>query len=260
MKIIVMTDLEGIAGVDTYEMISSGRNEDYTAACRALMLDVNAAVRGYFDAGADQVYVYDGHGGGKNFIRPMLDERAIQLNNEEFHALVKSGETNAYAEIGLHAMAGTQNAFLEHTQSSKQWFDYQINGISCGEFVQGAAFVGHFGIPFIFVSGDDAACEEARRFVPEIATAVVKHAHGRNAAVSLPREEADRLIYETAKQSVSLISKIKPYKIDLPAEICVTFQRTDYCDSLADRYERIGSRTLRRVTKNIENYSDLLFP
>jgi D-aminopeptidase len=38
-------------------------------------------------------------------------------------------EIDAYAEIGLHAMAGTQNAFLEHTQSSKQWFDYQINGV-----------------------------------------------------------------------------------------------------------------------------------
>ncbi|MBP3605414.1 MAG: M55 family metallopeptidase [Clostridia bacterium] len=260
MRIIVMTDLEGIAGVDSYEMIASGNEEDYTAACRALMSDLNAAVRGYFDAGAEAVYVYDGHGRGKNFIRPMLDPRAVQLDNEDFHTLVKSGGIDAYAEIGLHAMAGTENAFLEHTQSSKTWFDYRINGVSCGEFVQGAAFVGEFGIPFIFVSGDGAACEEAKRFVPDIATAVVKQAEGRNKAVSLSREAADRLIYETAKASVKRIGSIRPYKIALPAEITLTLQRTDYCDDLAKRYERTDARTVRRITERIERYADLLFP
>lgn len=260
MKILIMSDLEGIAGVDTYEMIAENKGEGYDEACKLLMLDLNAAVRGYFDAGAEAVYVYDGHGGGKNFVHSMLDPRAIQLNNEEFHALVKNGEIDAYAEIGLHAMAGTMNAFLEHTQSSKKWFDYRINGVSCGEFVQGAAFVGNFGIPFIFVSGDDAACEEAECFVPGIATAVIKHAEGRNKAHSLPRKEAEKEIYEAAKASVSLIGKIAPYRISLPAEVRLTLQRTDYCDAFANRYERVDSRTVQKTVEKINCYSDLLFP
>ena len=260
MKILIMTDLEGIAGVDRYEMIAKNEGAGYEEACKLLMADLNAAVRGYFDAGADTVYVHDGHYRGQNFVRSMLDPRAIQTNSDTFHSLIKSGEIDGYAEIGLHAMAGTMNAFLEHTQSSKQWFDYQINGRSCGEFIQGAAFVGQFGVPFIFVSGDDAACEEAKCFVPDIATAIVKHAEGRNRAHSLSREEAEKKIYEAAMRSVSLIGKIKPYKILLPAEVRLTLQRTDYCDSLADRYERLDSRTVRKTVQKIDCYSDLLFP
>jgi D-amino peptidase len=155
-------------------------------------------------------------------------------------------------------MAGTEKAFLEHTQSSKTWFDYKINGKSCGEFIQGAAYVGAYDIPFIFVSGDEAACNEAKSFIPEIATAVEKHAIERNTAKSLPTLEARNLIKSTAAESLKLINKIKPYKISLPAEITVTFQRTDYCDEAAKKYERINSRTVRKVIETIIDYHSLI--
>ena len=74
--------------------------------------------------------------------------------------------------------------------------------------MQGAAFIGAFGAPFIFVSGGDAVCNEASRFVPGILAAVVKHAEGRNKAYSLPRKEADTLIYNTARASVAFIKKL----------------------------------------------------
>ena len=65
------------------------------------------------------------------------------------------------------------------------------------------------------------------------------------------------MIYEKAKESVSLINKIAPYKISLPAEIQVTFQRTDYCEALCDKYERVDSRTLKKTINEITNYSSL---
>ena len=222
------------------------------------MLDTNAAIDGFYDAGVNKVYVYDGHGKGTNFIKEMLDKRAEQVYANNWHKLITSGIIDAYAEVGLHAMSGTENAFLEHTQSSKTWFDYKINGISCGEFIQGAAYVGAYGIPFIFVSGDDAACNEAKKFIPDISVAVVKHPHGRNRSVSLPESEARKLISNTAKDSVKKIKKIDPYKISLPAEITVTFQRTDYCDEAAKKYERINSRTVKKVVTEITDYTSLI--
>ena len=110
----------------------------------------------------------------------------------------------------------------------------------------------------IFISGDDAACREAQEFIPGIATANVKHPQGRNRAISLPSEKARALIREVAHDSVKLVGKIPPYRIFLPAEITVTFQRTDYCDDAAKKYERIDSRTVRKIIDKIIDYHSLI--
>jgi len=258
MKILLMTDLEGITNVDSIDCIFEA--EPYELARAELMKDVNAAIAGYYDAGAEKVYVVDGHGGGTNFIKEMLDPRAEQLVYPEWDKLIASKGVDAYAEIGLHAMAGAMNAFLEHTQNSKKWFDCKINGRSSGELIQGAGFAGAFDIPMILVTGDYAVCEEAKAFLGDIATVPVKRAVGRNKAVSLPSEEARRAIYEGAKYSVSLIGRVKPYKVQLPAEILYTFQRTDYADDYArlDRLSRVDSRTVRKWVTEITSYKDLL--
>ena len=258
MKILLMTDIEGITNIDSFEMMQMTAGAGYVRACTELMLDVNAAIAGFYDAGVEKVYVYDGHGKGTNFIKEMLDPRAEQLYRHNWHKVVTSGEINAFAEVGLHAMAGAENAFLEHTQSSKTWYDYKINGVSCGELIQGAAYVGNYGIPVIFVSGDEAACKEANDFIPGILTAAVKKANGRNNAISLPTEESRKLIHDKAIEAVNKITEFSPYKIELPATIEVTFQRTDYCDDAAKNNERIGSRTIRKVINEITDFMSLL--
>ena len=259
MNILLMTDIEGITGVDYEYMVHRDNKENYLNACKELMLDINAALKGFFDGGATNIYVYDGHGGGGNFIKEMLDPRAIQLDKTNWHEYVSGGKIDAFAEVGIHAMAGTYMGFLEHTQSSKTWFDYKINGKSCGELIQGAAYVGAYDIPMIFASGDEAMEKEAREFLgDEFSFATVKRAISRNEAVSLPANEARKLIYEKAKDSINLIGKIKPYKISFPAEITVTFQRTDYCDEAAKKYERIDSRTVRKSIDKIDTFLSLI--
>ena len=259
MNILLMTDIEGITGVDHEYMIHSDAGEAYTKACKLLMKDTNSAIKGFFDGGAENVYVYDGHGQGTNFIKDMLDPRAKQLFRDNWHDYVSHGMIDAYAEVGVHAMAGTHMGFLEHTQSSKTWFDYQINNRSCGEIIQGAAYVGAYDIPMIFASGDAAACKEAKEFFgADFPFATVKQALCRNEAKSLPENQAHALIYKTAKESLKLICKIKPYKIDLPAEIRVTYQRTDYSESAAKKYVRIDSRTVMKRIEKITDYMSLL--
>ncbi len=260
MNILLMTDIEGITGVDHEYMVHPDAGSDYVRACCELMLDTNAAIAGFLDGGADTVYVYDGHGKGTNFIKELLDPRAIQLYSHNWHSYVAGGKVDAYAEVGIHTMAGTYMGFLEHTQSSKKWLDYKINGISCGEIIQGAAYVGAYGIPMIFASGDEAMEKEAYEFFGEnFSFATVKKALCRNEAVSLPSEVARKLIYEKAKASIDLIEKTKPYKITLPAEITVAFQRTDYCDEAAKKYERIDARTVKKTIDRIDTYMSLIF-
>ena len=191
MKILLMTDLEGISGVNTIEKVSDEGTPGHRFALERLMLDVNAAVDGAFRGGATDVYVKDGHGGGNNFIKEMLDPRAIQIpDSVGWQKLIRNGEIDAYMEVGAHAMAGTINGFLDHTQSSKNWHNYIVNGRKSGEIAQGAIFAGAFDVPFVMVSGDEAACVEAKALLGDIECAVVKYGIGRNNARLVDLDEA----------------------------------------------------------------------
>ncbi len=257
MNALLMTDLEGITGVDSIDMIFD-RGEGYKRATENLMGDVNAAAAGLFDAGVKEVFVVDGHGGGDNFIPGLLDPRVTWLKSG-WEDAIRDGLVDLYGEIGLHAMAGAPNAFLDHTQNSREWFEYRINGRPSGELAQGAGFAGAFGVPTLLVTGDIAVCEEARYLLGDIAVAAVKRAVGRNRAISLPEGEARELIRKAAGRAPELVGKIRPLRIGTPMELTFTFQRTDYCENHQNGLnERIGPRTLRKRVEKIREYADFM--
>ena len=113
MKIYIGTDLEGISGIDCIEMIQPGDSR-YLESIERLMADLNAEIDGAFAGGATHVTVSDGHCTGKNFDISLLDPRAEldEARGEKMDA----GYDGAFI-IGAHAMAGTLNGFLDHTQS-----------------------------------------------------------------------------------------------------------------------------------------------
>ena len=67
MKILISADMEGVTGVTTWDQVTPGHPE-YARFRKLMTADVNAAVRGAFDAGADQVVVADGHWNGSNIL------------------------------------------------------------------------------------------------------------------------------------------------------------------------------------------------
>ncbi len=261
MNVFIITDLEGISGIGQISQVADTGAETYRFSLERLMADTNAAVAGAFAGGAGEVYVEDGHGGGANFIEGMLDSRAVQVKNMNAEHL-DIRKIGLFMSVGAHAMSGTLNAFLDHTQSSLAWHDYTVNGRRCGELAQSAAFAGAYGIPMVMVSGDEAACAEGRQFFGDIETAVVKYAVGRNTARLIDLKEAEERIFEAAKKSMSLADKIRPFRPLMPAEIRLEFNRADYCDSAMQRggkIERLDARTVRKVIPEIAAFTDLLF-
>ncbi len=251
MKIYIMTDLEGISGVDSIDMIPEA-NEGYRRAVQYLCDDINAAVEGAFRAGATEVVVRDGHGSGKNFSPDMLDPRATYDDTKAYAGMLDDSFAGVFV-IGAHAMAGTANAFLDHTQSSICWHNYYINGIRSGELAQYACMAGHHNVPILFVSGDEAACQEARAFFAGVETAAVKNAIGRNHAECYDRTDCLDKIQTAAQRSISRIGKIRPYRPLLPMEIRVEFNRADYCDAAVEAkpyLERLDARTVRKITNS----------
>jgi D-amino peptidase len=122
--------------------------------------------------------------------------------------------------LGFHAMMGTPDGVLNHTQSSESENRYWYNGVESGELAQNAAIAGYFGVPPIMVSGDEATCREARQFFGNgIVTVAVKRGVAREAAVLYPFEETRKALYEGAKKAVLAISSCKPYILDTPVKV-----------------------------------------
>jgi len=165
-------------------------------------------------------------------------------------------------EVGAHAMAGTQNGFLDHTQNSRQWYNYYVNGRKMGETGQLALLAGAYGIPFCMMAGDEAGCVEAKALLGDIETAVVKYGIGRNLAKLEPLEVAEQRIHDAAETAMkrALAGEFKPYKPIMPLDIKLELYRSDFCDERAkqDNVERLDARTLRKVVTKIVHYKDIM--
>lgn len=259
MKIYIHTDLEGVAGLDAEEQRDYEKKDIYRQSCEKLTLDVNAAVAGAFDGGADHVTVLDAHAGDRqNFILDMLDKRAendVRSYAEWWGKLGQGYDATFF--VGAHAMAGTVNGFLDHTMNSTTIYNYCINGRRVGELAIWAIVAGGFGVPMVMVSGDEAACAEARAFLGPMETAPVKQGVGRNKAIAYPVDEARARIREAARKAIGLIGQVKPFKLIAPMEVRLECTRSDYCDGMAalEGVERLDARTLRIVARD---HTDIL--
>jgi D-amino peptidase len=174
MKIYIMTDMEGVSGVLNHDdwVMPAGRY--YDAGKQLLTLEVNAAIEGFFAAGATEIYVADGHGAG-GIDNILLDKRAYYIRGflPDPYPFYLDETFDAIAWVGQHAKSGTPYAHLPHTG----WFDvldYRVNGISVGEFGQFAMCGAFLGVRAIFGSGDEAFTIEAQELIPGIETVNVK--------------------------------------------------------------------------------------
>lgn len=258
LSALVITDLEGISGVSTIEAIPTD-SPLYPDACERLIGDTNVAVEALFDSGAETVYVLDGHGSGSNFPENSFDKRATRVNIAGLSFAIK--EVSAVVLVGMHAMAGTMTAFLDHTQNSAKIHRYFYNGKRIGEMTQAGFFAGLFGVPVVAVSGDAAACREAEELFPEIPTAVVKTAVRRNLAECLPTDEARKRIYEAVRLGFLKREGFEPMKAELPLTVEIEFNRCDYADEAIinnPRLERVDEYLVREVKSRVEGYLDIL--
>jgi len=217
MKILLMTDMEGVAGVLDHDNWVLPDARFYAKGLRLLAGEVNAAIDGLVAGGAREVIVYDGHGAGG--IDPeLLDERA-QLVRGVHEQVYPWGLDNTFAGlafVGQHAKAGTSYSHITHTG----WFgtiDYTVNGISVGEYGQIALCAMELGIPTILACGEEAFAREAEALTPGVVTVGVKrgllpdglealdtdtYGKAKLSALHLSPAEARRRIRDSARQAI----------------------------------------------------------
>jgi len=240
MIIYLMTDMEGLAGVDHWDQCYDVDDDsvNYQHGREQLTAEVNAAVAGCFDAGADEVRVIDAHGRNQNrgFIEEKLDPRLTRVwiaaeHPRRFEGLDES--VTAVVMIGQHAMAGTIGAFLDHTQCPKEICRYLINGQEQGEMGQLALHAGGFGVPLVYASGDEALCAEARRLFPHVRTTPTKRGTAWATCKLYDPEAVRANIRRDIAHAVTTVDRANAWRVQGPITIEIEYAWSELADRFA---------------------------
>ncbi|MDQ3823112.1 MAG: M55 family metallopeptidase [Actinomycetota bacterium] len=253
MRVHVISDMEGVAGIVKWEQTTGG-DPMYEEARRLYTEEINAAVRGARAAGATEIVVMDCHGAGKgwtfnNLVPELLDpdcEFVVQQEWTGYTEFLEQG-CDAALFVAMHAKAGDPRGVLNHTVSGRAWQNLFFNGVAVGETGINAALCGHYGCPVLLVTGDDAVCDEARELLGDgLTTVAVKRGLGAFSARNLAPKRARELIEDGARRALSDLKAVAPYDPGRPCEITVEFKDTQSVEEYRRRagVEVTDSRTI----------------
>ena len=250
MRVYISVDMEGIAGVvheDQTDPIDSRHAGEYNRFRRLMTNEANAAIRGARDAGATGVVVNDSHWLMRNLLAEELDPFAeLMSGGPKRLSMVEGIESgfDAAMFIGYHARAGTQNATIDHTYTSRV-YETRIGGAPVGELALNAALAGVYGVPVALVSGDQSLAAEAQALLGDtVETVIVKQAVGRFAARSLAPSVACERIRAGAAAALSRPHPL--FTFSPPVRLEVDFTESQMADmaELAPGSQRTGARTV----------------
>jgi D-amino peptidase len=217
VKVLISTDMEGVTGVTAPDDVEPG-TAAYERFRRLFMRDVNAAIAGAFDGGATDVLVNEGHNGMRNLLIEELDDRVQLIVGNHKPLIMMEGidrGMDLVLLVGYHAPAG-EAGVLSHTFLSRAITDVKVNGETCSEGRMNAILAGSFGVGVGLLTGDQAACADAVRYIPGIRTVAVKEQIDRYAAICLPPSRTDPLIREAAAMACKDAQSHPPLVIDPP--------------------------------------------
>lgn len=219
-RILIVTDMEGVGGVNNAdEQLLPGQRR-FEETHRLLVGELNAAVEGVLSAGASEVVIWDGHDGSRALSVDDIPQKSKLIQGRPTPATYYLSDKlyDGILFVGQHAMAAAKDAVLAHSQS----FTVQsisINGKPVGEIGQVAAIAGYFGIPVIMLAGDQAACDELLALQAKAETVAVKKLVGKASTLSLSHAEAKARIQAGARRAVQRLREFSPWKIEGPVEL-----------------------------------------
>ncbi|HXV59172.1 MAG TPA: M55 family metallopeptidase [Vicinamibacteria bacterium] len=255
IKIYVSADMEGVTGAVTDEQLGPDGFE-YQRFRSFMTQEVLAAIRGARAAGATQILVSDSHGNGQNLLIDELPEDVQVVRSwprplgmmegidESFHAVLF---------IGYHSSTSNPDGVRAHTFSSATLTDVRLDGRSVAEADFNAAIAGHFGVPVVMISGDDAIVAEAKAKIGDLEGAVVKWARSFHSARTLTPQAGYKVIEAAAKRGVERRSEIPPLRSAGPVALEVSFKHYRQTELLAylPMVQRIDSHSIRFEARDI---------
>lgn len=262
MKIYISADMEGIAGVVSGEQLGPTGFE-YQRFREFMTQEVNAAIEAAVEAGATEIVVSDSHGNAQNLLIEKLPKNVTLVRGFPRPLMMMQGIDETFDGvifIGYHSSTTNPQGVRAHTFSSARLADVRLNNVSMSEGSFNAAIAGHFNVPVIMVSGDDAAVKEVTAIVGEIEGAVVKSSSGFHSTKTMMPEAAQALIREKVKRAVGRIKDFKPYKARSPVQLDVRFKsyRPSEVLSYLSIVERTDAHSIRFTGKDMIDVSKFM--
>jgi D-amino peptidase len=262
LKVHISVDMEGVAGVVTSEQLGPTGFE-YARFREFMTREALAAVNAAKAAGATEVIVADSHGNGQNLLIEQFpaDVRVIRSWPRRLGMVAGvDDKVDAAMFIGYHAGTNNPSGVRAHTFSSANLTRVALNGTNVTEGAWNAAVAGHFGVPVIMMSGDDAAIEEVRKAVGGIEAAETKRTLGFHSALTLTPQASAALIGERVTAAMRRRSEFRPLKVQTPIVVDVSFKNYMAAEVLAylPIFERVDSHSIRFRAKDMVEASAIM--
>jgi len=204
MRIFISADIEGIAGITTWDETEPG-NLAYSNKAKQMSLEVAAACRGALAAGARDIIVKDAHDTGRNIIHQDLPESVKLMRGWSNHPYsMVEGIDDTYDGVimlGYHCGAHSNGSPLAHTLNPKTIANIKINGQDANEFLIHGYICHALNVPVVAVTGDESLVHMVRDFDPNIATLAVQKGFG-GATISIHPDLALKRIETIVSQGI----------------------------------------------------------
>jgi D-amino peptidase len=215
-----------------------------------------AAVAAAREAGATEIVVADSHGNGENLLIEQFpaDVRVVRSWPRKLSMMAGVDETfDAAIFIGYHASTHNTTGVRAHTFSSANLTRVALNGVEMTEGSWNAAIAGHFNVPVVMMSGDDAAIAEVRSVIGDIEAAETKKNLGFHSALTLTPQASADLIGRRVKAALARRAEFKAYRPAGPLTVEVSFKNYLPGEVLAylPMFERTSSHSIRFRAKDM---------
>ena len=222
MKIFISADIEGITGIGHWNETDKAHPNEYSWFQNQMTAEVAIAAEAAIEAGATEILIKDAHDSGRNLILDKLPELVSVVRGWAGHPLSMVQEVDesfdAIMFIGYHSRAGQNTNTLAHTMTSGRIARMTLNGQDMSEFYFHALAASYYGVPSIFVSGDEGLCREVREHKVFIQT------------VATIRGEGDSVISQHPAQSIRMIQAgvAKAIKSDFPKGLIAIPEKLEF--------------------------------
>jgi len=174
MKLFISADIEGVTGIANWNETDKAFPAEYSWFQHQMTAEVTAAAEAALEAGVTEILVKDAHDSGRNLILDKLPEQVRVVRGWAGHPLSMVQEIEAGFDgilfIGYHSRAGQNTNPLAHTMSSARIARMTLNGKDMSEFYFHALAASYYGVPTLFLSGDEGLCEEVHEHNSHIET------------------------------------------------------------------------------------------
>ncbi len=228
LSVYISCDMEGVAGIADWGQVSPG--PQYQLGQELMLAEVNSAIEGAMEAGAQRFLVNDSHGRMANLDPSRLVGRASYLAGWHKPHYMMEGLDDTFDAvffIGYHGAVDAPPAILSHTYSPRMVAGAAVDSLPVGEAGLNCLVAAHFGVPVVLVSGDQHAGAELLSLAPGAEAVEVKSSLTRFAALSLHPEEARDRIRAGAVRALGRLTELAPPRVAPDCRIRVTTRNAD---------------------------------